>query len=199
MKTIVFATGNVNKAREIKEMLPNYNILTLSDIGFEDEIDECADTTRGNAEIKVKTVLKFCEKNGLDYGVIGDDTGLFIDALDGQPGVHSARFGGYDHDQSMLRKYLLERMSGKTNRDAYFECTIVYGDKNITKAFEGRCYGKITTEEIGNTSFGYDCVFYSSELKKTFGEAEGNEKNSVSHRGRAIRLLIEFLNEYLEK
>ena len=195
MKTLVFATKNENKVREIKEMIKGYNILSLTDIGFDGEIDENADTTIGNATIKVKETLKFCKEKGLDYGVFGDDTGLFVKALGGEPGVHSARFGGIDHDTYKLQDYLLKRMEGVTDRSAYFECSIVYGDNKQMQSFVGRAEGEIATKNHGERNFGYDPVFYSYDLKKTFGEAEGEEKNSVSHRGKAVRQFVEFLNK----
>ena len=198
MKTLVFATGNHNKLKEIKEMLPEYEILSLKDIGFDRDIDESADTTSGNAQIKVDEVLRFCHEKNLDYGVFGDDTGLFIRALNGNPGVHSARFGGIDHGQPQLRRYVLDLMHGKEDRAAYFECSVAYKDKDVNMLFIGRAYGEITEKEIGSKQFGYDPIFYSLDLGKTFGEAEGEEKNSVSHRGKAIRQFQEFLKLYMK-
>lgn len=198
MKTLVMATGNADKVREVREMLPDFTIYSMKDIGFVGDIDESADTTAGNAQIKVDTVYEFCKAHNLSYGVIGDDAGLFIKALDGHPGVHSARFGGMDHKQPELRRYILKLMENKKDRSAYFESSIVYKDDKFNTLFVGRAYGEITQEEIGGGDFGYDPIFYSYDLKKTFSEAEGEEKDSVSHRGRAVRDLKEFLDNYIK-
>lgn len=193
MNTLVFASGNENKVREIRQMLGNYKILSLKDIGFDEEIDENANSTLGNAKIKAETVFAYCQKHNLNYPVFGDDTGLFVKALGGEPGVHSARFGGFDHDTQGLRDYLLKCMEGKSDRTAYFECTIVYKDADGVWSFTGRTDGEITTAETGSLRFGYDPLFYSNDLKKTFGEATPEEKNAVSHRGRAITQLKAWL------
>ena len=142
-------------------------------------------------QYKNKT-FNYCKNNNYDYLIISDDSGLCCDALDGEPGIHSARYAGNHNDQAnrdKLRKELKDK-----DRTAYFVCFIcLYKDSSDYKFFEGRSYGKIIDEEKGSTEFGYDSIFYSTELNKTFGEASPLEKNSVSHRGRAIEKLKEVL------
>ena len=130
---------------------------------------------------------------GKDYIVLADDSGLCVDALNGEPGVYSARYAGGHGNNQANRDKLLSNLEGK-DRSAYFCCTIVvmYPDGTY-KVFEGKTYGKITTEELGDKSFGYDCIFYSNDLNKTFGEASEEEKNSVSHRARALNQLITYI------
>lgn len=185
MKTIVLATSNEHKLKEIQTMLEGFDVVSLKSIGFTDEIEETGKTTGENAKIKAMAVLKFCKQRGLDYGVLSDDAGLFVNALGGEPGVYSARYAG-DHDMVANRKKLLENLGTREDRTAYFECTLCYADKTTTRLFVGRTYGTITTEEMGENGFGYDPLFYSSELNQTFAEATEAEKDSVSHRGRAI-------------
>lgn len=184
--TIVVASNNLHKIKEIKEILTQYNILSLEDIGFKDEIEENGKTFKENALIKAQTIHKYLKESGKEYLVLADDSGLCVDALDGAPGVYSARYAGTHGDEQANRDKLLKKLEGK-ERTAYFNCTIaiVYPNGEY-QIYEGKTYGKITTEEIGKKDFGYDCLFYSDDLNKTFGEATEEEKNSVSHRARAL-------------
>ena len=194
MEKIVFASTNKHKIHEVKEILSNYDVLSLADIGFTEEIDETGTTTAENSKIKALAVRKFLnEKGDFETPVLADDAGLFIESLNGEPGVYSARYAG-NHDNESNRQKVLKNMQGKENRTAYFECTICYAGKDVVKEFVGRTYGKITTEKIGSDAFGYDCLFFSDDLHKTFGQATDDEKNSVSHRGRALELLKEWLH-----
>ena len=194
MEKIVFASTNKHKIHEVKEILSNYDVLSLADIGFTEEIDETGTTTAENSKIKALAVRKFLnEKGDFETPVLADDAGLFIESLNGEPGVYSARYAG-NHDNEANRQKVLKNMQGKENRIAYFECTICYAGKDVIKEFVGRTYGKITTEKIGSDAFGYDCLFFSDDLHKTFGQATDDEKNSVSHRGRALELLKEWLH-----
>ena len=185
-KIIVVASNNKHKIKEIKEILTNYDIISLDDIGFNDEIEENGKTFKENAMIKAQTIHKYLKKSGKEYIVLADDSGLCVDSLNGEPGVYSARYAGVHGDEQSNRNKLLKNLEGK-ERAAYFCCTIViiYPDDKY-QIFEGKTYGEITKEEIGQNGFGYDCIFYSNDLKKTFGEASEEEKNSVSHRARAI-------------
>ncbi len=185
MKNLVLATKNKHKIKEFQAMLKGYKILSLEDIGFDGEFDETGETTGENAKIKTTAVIEFCRSKNLDYAVISDDSGLFVNALGGAPGVHSARFAG-NHDDEANRQKLLAELQEKLDRSAYFECSICYADWQTLKIFVGRTYGKITEKKIGSDKFGYDCLFYSNELNKTFGEASESEKDAVSHRGRAV-------------
>ena len=189
METIVLASNNKHKIKEFREILTDYEILSLADIGFEEDIEETGATFEENALIKAKTIQEYIKEKGLNYIVISDDSGLCVDSLGGMPGVYSARYAGEHGNNVKNRAKLQTELEGK-DRTAYFICTIVvYYPNGEYKAFEGRTYGKITKEEIGSKDFGYDCIFYSDELNKTFGEATEEEKNSVSHRGRAIEKL----------
>ncbi|MBR2827907.1 MAG: RdgB/HAM1 family non-canonical purine NTP pyrophosphatase [Bacilli bacterium] len=192
MKTIVLASNNVHKIEEFKRIMKDYKILSMKDIGFLDDIVEDGETLLENAFIKAKTVSLYLREKKLDYPVVSDDTGLFVPSIGGEPGIYSARYAG-DHDSQKNRDKLRMKIKGK-DPSAYFLCQIVYYPMN-GEYFEcsGRVDGKILDEEIGKKDFGYDCIFYSNELKKTFGEASEDEKNKVSHRGRAIVELLNYL------
>lgn len=192
METIVLASNNAHKVKEIKELLNNYNILTLNDIEYFEEIEETGETFEENALIKAKTIHNYLKEKGLEYSVIADDSGLCVEALNGMPGVYSARYSGTHGDDQANRDKLQKELENKNSRDAYFVCDIVlYKPNGEYKVFTGKTYGEITHEELGCKDFGYDCIFYSKDLQKTFGEASQQEKNSVSHRGRALKKLLD--------
>ena len=186
---IVLASNNSHKIEEFKKILLEYEILSLKDIGYLDDIDETGSTFEENALIKAKTIHDYLNN---DYIVIADDSGLCCDSLNGEPGVYSARYAS-DHDIKKNRDVLIQNLEGK-DHTAHFVCTIVvyYPDNNY-KVFVGTTDGEIISEERGKTDFGYDCIFLSKDLNKTFGEASEEEKNSVSHRGRAINKMIKEL------
>jgi len=193
MKKLILASNNKHKLKEFREVFQGAEILGLADIGFYDEIIEDGKTFEENSEIKARTVQQYLISQGIAADVIADDSGLCVDALGGKPGIYSARYSG-EHNDKANREKLLKVMRNEKNRKAYFVCVLVLlkcdGEKVVA---EGRTYGEITNEERGDKSFGYDCLFYSTELKKTFGEASGEEKNLVSHRGKAIEKLRELL------
>lgn len=192
MKKIVLASNNKHKVKEIKEILKDIELLTLNDVNFNEEIDETGTTFLENALIKAETVSKFLQKQNLDYDVLSDDSGLSCVALDGKPGVYSARYAG-DHDIKLNRTKLIEDLKGK-DKTAFFNCTLVlYHIDGKYECAEGKTYGTIIDEEKGDASFGYDCIFLSDDLNKTFGEATEEEKNSVSHRFRALEQLKKYL------
>lgn len=193
MKTIVLASNNKHKVKEFKEILKDYNIITLNDINYFDEIEETGETFEENAFIKAKTIYNYLKEKNLDYIVIADDSGLCVDSLGGMPGVYSARYSGIHGNDKANREKLQKELKEK-DRSAYFICKIiVYYANGEYKSFEGKTFGKITKEEYGSKDFGYDCIFYSNDLNKTFGEATEEEKNSVSHRGRTIREMLKAL------
>jgi len=193
MKKLVITTTNKNKLKEFKQMLDSeFKILSLEDIGFNKKIEETGETCSENAKIKAQAVFDFLQENNLDYPVLSDDTGLFVSALRGEPGVNSARYAG-EHEDEKNRKKLLKNLGGRVDRTAFFECALCYMYGKDLRLFVGRTYGEITTEEIGKKDFGYDCIFYSADLQKTFGEATEAEKDSVSHRGRAIEQFKKWL------
>ncbi len=194
MKQLVLASNNKHKITEFETILAQYQILTLDDIGFQEEIVEDGETLLENAFIKAKSVHNFLLDNNLSYDVISDDTGLFVPSLNGEPGIHSARYAG-NHDDKSNRNKLRENVKDK-DRDAYFMCQIVYYPMNgDIYECNGKVEGLILDEERGKDDFGYDCIFFSKELEKTFGEASKEEKNRVSHRGRAIQKLKDFLEK----
>jgi len=190
MNKIVVATNNSHKLKEIKEILKGYEILSLKDIDFNDEIVEDGNSFEENALIKARTVYNYLKNKNLDYLVMADDSGICCDALNGEPGIYSARYAG-EHDDKANRKKLIKELEGK-DKTAYFNCTIVlYYPNDSYKVFVGKTYGKIIEEEKGESGFGYDPIFYSNDLNKTFAEATEEEKNSVSHRGRALEKMKE--------
>lgn len=181
--TIVAATGNAHKLKEIRAILGDWKILSATEAGFFDEIEETGETFAENALIKAKAV---CEATGLP--ALADDSGLCVVVLNGAPGVHSSRYsGGGDREN---RRLLLQNLENETDRRAYFASAVALVFPNgETVTAEGRTYGSILTEERGENGFGYDSLFFSDDLGKSFGEADEEEKNRVSHRGRALAAL----------
>lgn len=191
MEKIVLASNNKHKLKEIREVLNNYEILSLEDINFHEEIEEIGKSFEENALIKAKAIRKFLKDN---TKILADDSGLCCVALNDEPGIFSARYAK-NHDDKANRDKVIANLKGLDHK-AYFECMLILleNDDNY-KMFEGRTYGMIIENEKGDTSFGYDCIFLSDDLNKTFGEATDEEKNSCSHRGRAL----EKLKDYMEK
>lgn len=187
---LLIASNNQHKIDEIKQILGNKfeQILSLSEAGIVCDPEENGKTFLDNALIKVRAVAKLT-----DMPVLGDDTGLCVDALNGAPGVHSARFAG-DHDNAKNRAKLLYELQDETNRKAHFSTAValLYQDGRLVTA-EGRVDGEILHTEVGTNGFGYDSLFYCNEIGKTFAEATAEEKNAVSHRGRALQKLAEKL------
>ena len=193
IKTIVIASNNEHKIKEFKKILKDFEIKSLKDIGYVREIDETGKTFEENALIKAKTIHKYLKEKDLDYIVVADDSGLCVDALNGAPGIYSARYAGEHGNDEANRNKLQNELEGK-NRAAYFMCVIaIYYPNGEYRTLIGRTDGEITKEEIGESGFGYDCIFYSKDLSKTFGEATEKEKNSVSHRARAIQEMLKVL------
>lgn len=191
MKNIVFATNNKNKLREIRDIVGSkYNILSLSDINCHEDIPETADTIEGNALLKARFVK---EKYG--YDCFADDTGLEVEALDNRPGVYSARFAGEDCNSENNINKLLSELEGIENRKARFRTVIALIKGENEEEFEGVIYGNISHERHGEGGFGYDKVFVPENYEKTFAEMLPKEKNYISHRAKATRLLIEYLNK----
>lgn len=192
MKKIVLASNNKHKIKEVKEILSDYEIITLEDIGYYDEIEETGSTFLENALIKAKTISEYLKEKNINYDVLADDSGLCCEALNGAPGIYSARYAS-DHDFKLNRDKLINDLKGKDN-SAYFNCTMVIHHIDGTYEYaEGKTYGKIIHEERGDTSFGYDSIFLSDDLGKTFGEATDEEKNKVSHRYRALIKIKEIM------
>lgn len=189
LKKLVFATHNQNKLKEIQQMLGGeFELLSLSDLGFEEDIPETADTLEGNALQKARFVR---EKFGLD--VFADDTGLMVDALGGAPGVYSARYAGPQRDARDNMSKLLGELEGRKNRSARFITAIALLSGDREHLFIGEVEGRIIADLRGKGGFGYDPVFMPEGYSETFAEMDAETKNSISHRGRAFRKLIDHL------
>ncbi len=188
---IALATNNKHKLEEIRAILDGCfeQLLSLSELGLDIEIEETGATLEENALIKAREIVRLTGMPAL-----ADDTGLMVDALGGAPGVYSARYAGEAHDDKSNRQLLLKNLENAPDRSAHFGTVIAvcYPDGSYLTA-EGRVDGKIIFEERGEGSFGYDSLFYSEEIGKTFAEATPEEKNSISHRGRALRAMLEKL------
>ena len=190
MSDLVFATNNKHKLEEMRAIIGDkYKVLSLSDIGCHDDIPETADTIEGNAVIKAKWVA---QRYG--YDCFADDTGLEVTALDGAPGVYSARYAGEDCNSENNIDLLLRNLEGKTDRSARFRTAIALRIGNDISIFEGVVEGKILTERHGTGGFGYDSVFAPIEADgRSFAEMTPDEKNAISHRGRATSALVDYL------
>ncbi|MET7027772.1 non-canonical purine NTP diphosphatase [Sediminicola luteus] len=186
---LVFATHNKNKFKEVQLLLPKHITLrSLDDIGCIDEIPETADTIEGNAIIKANYVTE-----NYGYACFADDTGLMVDALDGAPGVYSARYAGTNKNSEDNMDKLLAELEGQTNRDARFKTTIALHLERQKVLFNGIVLGEITTEKSGEGGFGYDPIFKPKGYDKTFAELPLSVKNEISHRGKAMKQLIDYL------
>lgn len=186
MKEIVLASGNAGKLAEFRAMLKDYRVISPKDLNIKLDVEENGNTFYDNALLKARALFALCGKPAM-----ADDSGLCVDALDGAPGVFSARYsGGSDADN--IDKLLCE-LNGVADRSAHFECCIVYYDGKDIISATGKAYGRITDKRVGDGGFGYDPVFLSDDLHKTFGEASEEEKNNVSHRARALQAFLDNL------
>ena len=186
---LVFATHNPGKLQEVRELLaPDYEVIGLSELGDHEDIEETALTLEGNAWIKARTVW---QKHGLSC--FSDDTGLEIEALDGAPGVFSARFAGPDKDPQANMDKVLDELKGQGNRKARFRTAVALVLNGEEFLFEGTVNGEITTVQSGAKGFGYDPIFSPNGYDTTFAEMDGPTKNAISHRGLAIKKLVAFL------
>lgn len=188
---LVFASNNKNKIQEIQVLVPkNIQIVSLEDIGCTEDIPETADTIEGNAILKANYVT---EKYG--YNCFADDTGLEVDALNGAPGVYSARYAGEQKDANDNMDKLLSELEDKSNRKANFKTVIALNLNGKQNLFTGIINGKIIEEKIGTNGFGYDPIFVADGYEKTFAELTMEEKSTISHRGIAVKELILFLQK----
>ncbi|MGA1978451.1 MAG: RdgB/HAM1 family non-canonical purine NTP pyrophosphatase [Bacteroidales bacterium] len=189
---LVFATNNINKLREIRNIMGNsFELLSLKDLNIQDDIPENEPTLEGNAMYKARYIHKMVNMN-----VFSDDTGLEIDFLDGLPGVHSARFAGESKDPAKNIKKVLAMMGDATNRNARFRTVIALILNGSEYYFEGVSEGSIIREKRGDEGFGYDPVFVPSGDTRTFAEMSLEEKNNISHRAKAFEKLNDFLSHY---
>ncbi len=190
-KKIVFATNNAHKLQEIRQIVGDkLEILSLADIGCHEDIPETADTLAGNAELKARYV-----KEHYGYACFADDTGLIVDALNGAPGVYSARYAGPGHDSVANTRLLLKNLEGVEDRSARFVTVICLIGGDEARFFEGKVEGVITREPAGCGGFGYDPVFLPAEADVTFAEMPAEAKNAISHRGRATAALLDYLSQ----
>ena len=184
---LVVATGNAHKLREIAEIFSDFEVVSQKQMGFDEDVEETGETFAENALIKARAASK-----ALNCIALADDSGLCVDALGGAPGVYSARYCGYHGDDQKNRDLLLENMKNVENRAAHFTSAIALVYPNGKEiVVEGHTFGKILNKETGTGGFGYDCLFESDDLKKSFGEATAEEKNAVSHRFRGLQKLRE--------
>lgn len=187
---LVFASNNLNKLKEIQVLLPTrFELLTLDDIGFNKDIEETGATLEDNSLFKAQTVFDYC-----GFPTIADDTGLEVDALNGEPGVYSARYAGMEISSIKNIEKLLNNLKDKDSRKARFRTVFTYIDQAGLQQFEGIVEGQIAQELHGQGGFGYDPVFFPDGEKITFAQMTLDDKNKRSHRARALEKLIHYLS-----
>ena len=188
---LVFATNNKHKLQEVRDIVGDrVEVLSLNDINCHDDIPETADTLQGNALIKARHIY-----NKYGMNCFADDTGLEVEALDGSPGVYSARYAGEECNSEANMLKLLQNLTGKNNRNAQFRTVIALIINGEEKLFNGIIKGIISNEKRGDSGFGYDPVFIPEGYTESFAQMSGEMKNSMSHRFRATRQLADFLKE----
>lgn len=187
---IIFATQNSNKVKEIQNQLPpELQIVSLLDLNYLDELEETQETLEGNALQKARFVFKKFGK-----ACFADDTGLEIEALNGEPGVYSARYGGPEKSFERNMDLVLTNLQGEENRKAHFKTVIAFiNEKGEELMFEGICEGEILKNKVGTEGFGYDPIFQPAGFEETFAQMSVQTKNEISHRGKAVDKLIGFL------
>lgn len=191
MKNLVFATGNSHKLQEVQGLFKEgFALSCLKDVNITEEIPETADNLVDNALQKAWYVYNKC-----GIPCFADDTGLEVEALNGAPGVYSARYAGESKDSKLNMLLLLENMNGKTNRNARFRTIIAYIDENAQEhIFEGEIRGKIIENMAGTNGFGYDPIFVPEGYEQTFAELSSEIKNTISHRARAMEKFLSYIN-----
>lgn len=191
MKNLVFATGNSHKLQEVQGLFKEgFALSCLKDVNITEEIPETADNLVDNALQKAWYVYKKC-----GIPCFADDTGLEVEALDGAPGVYSARYAGEQKDSRLNMLLLLKNMTGKENRNARFRTIIAYIDENAQEhIFEGEIRGKIIENMAGENGFGYDPIFVPEGYDKTFAQLSSEIKNTISHRARAMEKFLSYIN-----
>jgi XTP/dITP diphosphohydrolase len=189
MEQLVIASNNNGKIREIREMITGVELLSLRDIGFTDEIPEPYHTFEENALTKASAIHKFSGKNAF-----ADDSGICVNALQGAPGVESAHFSGSRDDEQNLQRVLKE-IKGSEDRSAFYKAVICLIWDEEVYYFEGLCHGSIIEEKRGDGGFGYDPIFVPDGYEHTFAELPLNIKNDISHRGKAVKKMVEFLKD----
>ncbi|CAL2101811.1 dITP/XTP pyrophosphatase [Tenacibaculum sp. 190130A14a] len=189
---LVFATNNLNKLSEVQKMLPeSIQLLSLKDINCFDDIEETATTLEGNAQIKANHITE-----NFGYNCFADDTGLEVKSLNGEPGVYSARYAGEPANAENNMQKLLSELGDNSDRNAQFRTSICLNLDGKQYLFDGICNGTILSEKQGEKGFGYDPIFQPEGYTQSFAEMSADEKNAISHRGRAIQKLVDFLNSF---
>ena len=188
MNKICFVTGNKNKLQEIQQLLTSFHIISLRDLNFFEDIPETENTIEGNALIKAKFI-----NSKFNIDCFSDDTGLFIDSLNGLPGVRSASFAGENSTSDKNISLVLKSLQNKKNRSATFRTVICLLINDKKHFFEGTVSGKISKHKSGKSGFGYDPIFIPDGYKKTFSEMTIEEKNLISHRSKAVQKLVKYL------
>jgi XTP/dITP diphosphohydrolase len=188
MKEIVLASANKKKIAELNNLLGDFSVLSLSDIGFDREIEEPFLTFNENAFQKANTIYSFCGKN-----VLADDSGLCVEALDNKPGVFSARYAGNGADDQANLQKVLNELKGKTNRKAFYKAVLCLIWNGTAHYFEGECHGTLIETPIGANGFGYDPVFVPDGYKETFAQLPPEVKQQISHRAKAMKQLHHYL------
>jgi XTP/dITP diphosphohydrolase len=195
---LVIATGNAGKVKEFRAILKGsaFSLFASKDLGYAEEVEETANTFRGNAELKAKALSGYISKKYRDFWVVADDSGLEVRALGGSPGVFSARYAGESASNADRYNKLLRELEGQADRSARFVCCLcLIRPGKSPEFFEGECRGSILTEPRGIGGFGYDPVFLPEGKSKGFGEIGEEEKNSMSHRAMAIKNMLENLRD----
>ena len=188
---IVFATNNPNKLKEIQSLITKeIEIISLNEIGCNEDIPETGDTLEANAFQKAHYI-----KDNFNYDCFADDTGLEIDELNGEPGVYSARYAGPERNANANMKKVLNELKGKKNRKAQFRTAIALILKGEEHLFEGKVEGYISKDKQGNEGFGYDPIFIPENNIRSFAQMSMQEKGAISHRGRAVKKLVAYLNQ----
>lgn len=188
---LVIASNNKGKLEQLKAWLQaDIEAVSMASVGFTDSIPEPHDTFQQNAEAKARTVFNFC-----GMPVLSDDSGLCVDALDGEPGVYSARYAGENSDDAANNKQLLKTLEGKANRTAHYFAVLCLVTPSGTHFFEGRCDGRIGLTPKGTGGFGYDPLFIPDGYEQTFAELPLEVKSRISHRAKALEQLSMFLKE----
>ena len=187
---IVFATNNPNKLKEIQALIPNgIEIVSLKEIGCTEDIPETGDTLEANAFQKAHYIKEY-----YGYDCFADDTGLEVEALNGAPGVYSARYAGAERSAEANMDKILNELQGKENRTAQFRTAIALILKGEEHLFEGKVEGYISKDKQGNEGFGYDPIFIPENDKRSFAQMSMEEKGAISHRGRSVKKLVTYLN-----
>lgn len=185
---LIFATHNENKVKEVQAMMPDFvSLLSLNDCHIKEQIEEIGSSLEENARIKAETIYEITGKD-----VFSDDSGLFVEMLNGAPGVHSARYSGTDSMVDNISKLLL-KMDGFEDRRAYFKSVICLVFNGQAQFFEGKINGRILDEVKGEGGFGYDPLFVPDGYESTFAQMPAEKKNQISHRSKAVQKLIDFL------